>query len=103
MKSSIRILTFFTLLVTLMVATVAANSGCASDAEPADSNALTAVGGELRATWRATAGAQYYSVGWRQQRGNNADDQRRSGVVGCVPLHDHPGGLHQPHHQWVKT
>ena len=63
MKSSIRILTFFTLLVTLMVATVAANPAVLPT--PSQPTVIaTAVGGELRATWRATAGAQFYSVGW---------------------------------------
>ena len=63
MKSSIRILTLFTLLVTLMVATVAANPAVLPT--PSQPTVIaTAVGGELRATWRATAGAQFYSVGW---------------------------------------
>ena len=63
MKASIRTLTFMTLLVALLMASTAAMPAVLPMPSQPTVTA-TANGGELRATWRATAGAQFYTVGW---------------------------------------
>ena len=63
MKSSLRIALFIPLFATLLIAGVAATHAVLPQPSQPSVTA-TANGGELRTTWAATPGAQYYTVGW---------------------------------------
>ena len=70
MTRSNKVISFVALLVTVLVAGVAATP--AALAQPGQPTATaTANAGELLVTWDASAGAQFYTVGWAEEEGIN--------------------------------